>query len=161
MGGAISLQLVLTDTNKLLQNLVLIGTGAKLKVAPLFIELSEKDFNKALQLMSDFGYNKSTKQEIKEKNEKILRRTGSEVLLNDFKACNIFDVRNDISSIYTPTLIICGENDMMTPCRFSSYMHEKIKDSELTIIPDTGHFVFLESPDKVNEIIKEFLQRKS
>ncbi|MHA1967085.1 MAG: alpha/beta fold hydrolase, partial [Candidatus Hodarchaeales archaeon] len=95
------------------------------------------------------------------KNEKILRRTGSEVLLNDFKACNIFDVRNDISSIYTPTLIICGENDMMTPCRFSSYMHEKIKDSELTIIPDTGHFVFLESPDKVNEIIKEFLQRKS
>jgi pimeloyl-ACP methyl ester carboxylesterase len=49
MGGAISLQLVLTDTNKLLQNLVLIGTGAKLKVAPLFFELIEEDFTKALR----------------------------------------------------------------------------------------------------------------
>lgn len=161
MGGGITLQLSLIDKNNLIQNLVLIGTGAKLKVAPLFFELAEKDFNKVLQLMRDFGYNKSTHQSIKEKNEEIFRRTGFNVLLNDFTACNEFDVRNNISSIHTPTLIICGENDMMTPCKFSSYMHEKISDSELTVIPNTGHFVFLECPDKVNDTIEGFLQRKS
>ncbi len=161
MGGGIALQLILNDKNKLFQNLVLISTGAKLKVAPLFFELIEKDFNKALQSMRDFGYNKRTHQSIKEKNEEILRRTGSNVLLNDFKACNEFDVRKNISSIHTPTLIICGENDLMTPSKFSSYMHEEISDSELTIIPSAGHFVFLECPDEVNETIQGFLQSKS
>ena len=161
MGGAIVLQLALFDFNNLINNLVLIGTGAKLKVAPLFFELIEKDFNKALQLLRDSGYDKSTHQSIKEKNEEILQRTGSNVLLNDFRACNEFDVRKDISSIHTPALIICGENDMMTPSKFSSYMHEEISDSELTIIPSTGHFVFLECPDEVNETIQGFLKRKS
>ncbi len=157
MGGAIVLQLALFDFNNLINNLVLIGTGAKLKVAPLFFELIEKDFNKALQLLRDSGYDKSTHQSIKEKNEEILRRTGSNVLLNDFRACNEFDVRKDISSIHTPALIICGENDMMTPSKFSSYMHEEISDSELTVIPSAGHFVFLECPDEVNETIQGFL----
>ena len=40
-------------------------------------------------------------------------------------------------------------------------MHEEISDSELTIIPSTGHFVFLECPDEVNETIQGFLKRKS
>jgi pimeloyl-ACP methyl ester carboxylesterase len=68
-------------------------------------------------------------------------------------------MRDNISSIHIPTLIICGENDMMTPCKFSYSMHEKIKDSKLIVIPKTGHYVFLECPDKVNEGIKGFLQR--
>ena len=156
MGGAIALQLALKNSNNLIKNIVLIGTGAKLKVFPLFFEFIESDFNKALALMNEYFYNESTPNGIKKKNEEILRRSGSPVLLQDFKACNSFDIRNEISTISLPTLIICGEKDMMTPCKFSTFMHENIINSELSIVSNAGHYVFLECPDEVNEIIKGF-----
>jgi len=156
MGGAIALQLALQNSNNLIKNIVLIGTGAKLTVSPLFFEFIESDFNKFLALMNEYGYNKNTPHEIKRKKEEILRRSGSQVLLQDFKACNSFDVRNSISTISLPTLIICGEEDMMTPCKYSTFMHEKISNSELSIVSNSGHYVFLECPEEVNEIIKGF-----
>ncbi len=157
MGGAIALQLALKNSNNLIKNIVLIGTGAKLTVSPLFFEFIESDFDKTLALMNEYNYNKSTPNGIKKKNEEILRRSGSPVLLQDFKACNSFDIRNEISTISLPTLIICGEKDMMTPCKDSTFMNEKISNSELSIVSNSGHYVFLECPEEVNEVIKEFL----
>lgn len=159
MGGAIALNLALSSSTNLIKSLVLIGTGAKLTVSPIFFEFIESDFNKALAFMNKYAYNKSTSNEIKTSNEEILRRSGSPVLLQDFKACNSFDIRNEISTISLPTLIICGENDMMTPCKFSTFMHEKIINSELSIVSNAGHFVFLECPNEVNEVIKDFFIR--
>jgi pimeloyl-ACP methyl ester carboxylesterase len=159
MGGAIALQLALNDSDNLISSLVLIGTGAKLNVAPLFFELIETDFTKFLDLMRKYSYNKDTKQDVIKRNEEIFKDTGSDVLFQGFKACSVFDVRDKLSNLKIPTLIICGEEDMMTPSKYSSYLHENISDSKLSFIPNAGHYVFLESPKEVNENIKEFLKQ--
>ena len=159
MGGAIALRLALNDSNNLISNLVLIGTGAKLNVAPIIFELLETDFPKFLELMREYGYNKDTKEDLKRRNEEILKQAGSDVLLQGFKACSKFDVRNELRDLKIPTLIICGEKDMMTPCKYSTYLAEKIIDSSLSLIPNAGHYVFHESPNEVNEAIKEFLMQ--
>ncbi len=159
MGGAIALQLALNDPNNLVSSLVLIGTGAKLNVAPLFFELLETDFIKFLDLMKEYGYNKETKEDIKKKIEKIIKTCGPDVLLQDFKACSAFDIRDELSNLKIPTLIICGENDIMTPTKYSTYLHEKISNSKLSLIPNAGHYVFLESSNEVNKVIKEFLKK--
>jgi pimeloyl-ACP methyl ester carboxylesterase len=52
---------------------------------------------------------------------------------------------------------MCGEDDRMTPVRFSQYLADKIPNSRLEIIPSAGHMVMLEKPEIVAKLIKDFL----
>ncbi|MBZ0256332.1 alpha/beta hydrolase [bacterium] len=63
-----------------------------------------------------------------------------------------------LESIITPTLIIVGEEDLLTPPQAALSMHEKIPTSKFEIIPNAGHLSPLEQPDAVNNAITDFLQ---
>ncbi len=56
MGGAIALKYVLQHQNSIIDKLILIGTGAKLKVAPAFFDAIETDFNFFLELLGKYSY---------------------------------------------------------------------------------------------------------
>jgi len=56
-----------------------------------------------------------------------------------------------------PTLIICGEEDKMTPVAYSRELAEMIPQSELSLIPHCGHMAMLEKPAIVTERIQTFL----
>ncbi len=156
MGGGIVQQLAINGRLKI-HAIVLIGTGAKLNVAPTIIEMISNTFNEAMNFLGQYAYSNNIDLKIIEKNERLIRSNGKEILLADFEACKNFDQRTEISRITCPTLIICGENDQMTPVKFSTYLHEHIKNSRLEIIPSGGHFIFQEKPDEVNKIILNFL----
>lgn len=49
-----------------------------------------------------------------------------------------------------PVVIICGENDLVTPAEHSREMADALPKAELLLIPDTGHQVLMERPDVVN-----------
>ena len=78
-------------------------------------------------------------------------------MLADFKACDAFDVRNELQEIQQPALVICGEGDQMMPVRFSEYLVDKLLMARLEIVPHAGHMVMLEQPEIVAELIKNFL----
>ena len=68
---------------------------------------------------------------------------------------------NTVSSIRVPALIICGNDDALTLPKYSSYLHEAIYGSQLTLIDDAGHMVMMEKPMEVNRAIEGFvLHRK-
>jgi pimeloyl-ACP methyl ester carboxylesterase len=160
MGGAIALNFVLLTEKGVIEDpppspkaLFLVGTGAKLNVAPVFFDLLKTDFKEALRLMSKFSYGTNADLSIKYKNQDILTNNGLIVLYNDLEACRHFDVREDLERIKIPTVIICGDEDQMTPPKFSRYLHENIPNSQIFLIHDAGHFVFQEVPTQVNNII--------
>ncbi len=64
---------------------------------------------------------------------------------------------SSLETIQIPTLIICGENDKLTPVTQSQFMHELIKYSTLKIITGAGHVSNLEQPDEFNKHLLEFL----
>ncbi|KWW21128.1 hypothetical protein AS888_16090 [Peribacillus simplex] len=64
-----------------------------------------------------------------------------------------------LSSISVPTLVICGELDLVTPVSESKVFHELIPHSELAIVPNTGHLCYQEDPVTFNEIVTDFLKR--
>lgn len=70
------------------------------------------------------------------------------------------DLSADLPKINTKTLIICGENDKMVPKRFAYIFKEKMKNSELKILPEIGHSPHLECPEKLCKIILDFLKRQ-
>lgn len=159
MGGAISLSYFLEFNN--LVGLILIGTGAKLKVSPLIIEVLSNDFEVALKQIDAIAiYAKSkTKKRLEELRSFIRQealKTPSEIHVNDFQICNKFDIMDRLDRINVPTLIICGERDLLTPLKYSNYLHEKIKNSIFYTIPDTSHCIYIEQENLVNEKIKEF-----
>ncbi|MHA2246374.1 MAG: alpha/beta fold hydrolase [Candidatus Hodarchaeales archaeon] len=157
MGGAIALQLALQNDKSQIKVLVLVGTGANMYVNPNIFELLETDFNQALQLITNFAYGENALANLKQKNETVMRNIGFKTLYEAFKACSLFDVREEINKIAIPTLIICGENDKMMPVKYSLYLNKNIDQSKLVTIPQMGHFVFQESSNQVNKQIYDFI----
>lgn len=67
------------------------------------------------------------------------------------------DFRQDIKRIDTPTLIVCGEGDSITPKAASEYLYKAIKGSTLVIIKDAGHAPFLTKSQEFNRILEKWI----
>ena len=64
-----------------------------------------------------------------------------------------------LSSINVPTLIICGKEDIFTPCEYSKYLNEHIANSELLLLKDAAHINPLDQPEIFNSSVLEFLKK--
>jgi 3-oxoadipate enol-lactonase len=62
-----------------------------------------------------------------------------------------------LGTITVPTLILCGEEDALTPVAESQAMHAAIAGSTLGIIPRAGHASNLEDPPAFNGLLSRFL----
>ena len=58
-----------------------------------------------------------------------------------------------------PTLIACGDNDLLTSANDSRGMAELLPDSELVIIEGAGHLTLLGKPDPVNDGLVRLVKR--
>jgi len=72
-------------------------------------------------------------------------------------ACDHFDIRSRLREIRLPTLVLCGEEDQLTPVKYSRDLHENISSSRLVLIPLAGHMVMVEQPDMMNTTLEIFL----
>ena len=69
------------------------------------------------------------------------------------------DLLPKLCQVKTKTLIIWGEIDKLVPLKYASLFKEKIIDSELIILPKIGHSPHLEVPERLAEIIFNFIKR--
>jgi len=81
----------------------------------------------------------------------------AQVTVGDFLACDKFDRMNDLEKVVCRTLVVCGEDDKMTPEKYSRYLHEKIRDSKLEIISGAGHIVIVEKHRAFNRAVERFV----
>ncbi|WP_236055955.1 alpha/beta fold hydrolase [Mycobacterium sp. SM1] len=58
-----------------------------------------------------------------------------------------------------PTLIACGDHDLLTPPGYSRAMAAALWDAELDIVSDAGHLVQLEQPGAINEGLVRLVER--
>jgi len=156
MGGAI-VQTIALSHPELIRGIVLVGTGARLRVPPMILERIKTHFEEMIPKLVNYAYSRKTSKELIEQGIKLLMQCKPHVLYNDFLACDRFDKMRDVEEIGLPTLIICGAEDELTPIKYSKYLREKIKRSALEIISDTGHMVMIESPSEFNNKIREFI----
>ena len=68
------------------------------------------------------------------------------------------DTADLLHQIKVPTLLICGEDDMITPSAHTLEMGGKIERSEVHIIPKTLHGVLSEKPQTF-ALITEFFSK--
>ena len=65
-----------------------------------------------------------------------------------------------LRTIHCPTLILVGDEDVITPPPLSEEMQRAIAGSELAVIPSAGHLSSLERPDAFNDALAGFLTHR-
>ena len=68
------------------------------------------------------------------------------------------DLLDDLPKIKTKTLIIWGSADRLVPVKYAHIFQEKIENSKLEILANIGHSPHLEVPEKLSEIIVQFIK---
>ncbi len=72
-----------------------------------------------------------------------------------------FDTQHRLREIKCPTLVLVGEHDPSTPPLSAAAVAERIRGSEVTVIPNASHIVTVEAPVAVNNALQRFLKSAS
>jgi len=156
MGGAIVLELALKPPDGL-KGIVMVGSGAKLAVTRAIFQMLSGNPEAFFETIGRFAFSSAAPVALVERFVRVAKQCPPPVIFNDFQACDHFDIRNRLPEIRIPTLVLCGEEDQLTPVKYSRYLHENIPTSRLIIIPNAGHMVMSEQPDTLNRTIESFL----
>ncbi len=71
------------------------------------------------------------------------------------------NMSKDLPSMKTPTCIIWGENDSVTPPKVAKEFHELLPDSDLFWIKKCGHAPMMEHPEEFNSILDAWLTKRN
>jgi pimeloyl-ACP methyl ester carboxylesterase len=156
MGGAISQYLALEHPQRV-ERLVLVGSGARLRVLPSLLKGMLQDFGSTVEMMLGWAYSSDCPPELMQLGRDEWLKNEPSVVHGDFAACDHFDVMGTLGEIRCPTLVLCGEDDRLTPPKYARYLKDSIPGATMAIIPKAGHMVMVERPELVNQAIEEFL----
>ncbi len=157
MGGAITMDLALRFP-ALSKGLILVSTGARLRVDPRILNGIKEDFPQAVKLISQFAFAKDIPHETMGLWIEEMKKNTPNILHGDFTACDRFDIMEEVTRIKNPTLVICGDQDVLSPIKFARYLAEKIPRAHLEIVEGAGHMVMLERPEEFNKKLEAFFR---
>jgi len=147
MGSAIALLLALNFPEHVV-GLGLFGAAPRLRVASDLLENASNatTLQNAINLVTSRSYSTGTAPAFSQLAGRRMAETRPSVLYGDFMACDAFDVSDRLDQVSVPTLVVCGQDDQMTPPRLAQLLAAGIPRATLEIIPNAGHMVQLEQP---------------
>jgi len=158
LGGGIALQYAL-DYPQDLAGVITVGSGGRLRVHPDFLQMMEKAIDEPSLLAGFLGQaHAGIDPALAAVIERRTAENTARAFLNDFRACDRFDIMDQLAAIRVPMLAIVGDQDMMTPAKYSRFMVDKVPNAQMVVVPGGTHFVFAEQPEAVNGAIEAFLR---
>jgi pimeloyl-ACP methyl ester carboxylesterase len=67
------------------------------------------------------------------------------------------DYTATLPSINVPTLVTCGERDVIAPPALSQVIADGIPGAQYHLVPDAGHVANADNPHAFNTLLREFL----
>ncbi|MGI6553683.1 MAG: alpha/beta hydrolase [Clostridia bacterium] len=158
MGGGIILDFA---TKRMLpcSSLILISTGAQFRVLDSLFSAFKKGLVPRELIRS--AYSSVRSKFFLQLAYEEAKKVSPQVFLNDFLACQNFNVSADLFRINCPCLVLCGQDDLLTPVTSSLFLKEKLNTCFLHILARGGHMLMIEEHEIVNNLIGEFLQKES
>jgi len=74
-------------------------------------------------------------------------------------ACLAHDALGILPMLRTPTLVLVGEDDILTPPRYGRALAAALPSAEVIVVPATGHACFLETPKAFGDRVLRFLAK--
>ena len=86
-----------------------------------------------------------------------LKGSGKPGFIDAFHALSNYPIRDRLSKIACPTLIVWGDSDKLVPTSDADVFEELIEQSRKVIYEDTGHVPMFERPARFNADLRDFL----
>jgi pimeloyl-ACP methyl ester carboxylesterase len=92
--------------------------------------------------------------------ERMMHDTPMATLVGFLHALEVHDETEALGTLAkVPTLIVCGDHDLLTPMEYSEAMSAQLLKSELVIVGGAGHLVQLEQPEIVDDALVRLVER--
>jgi len=69
------------------------------------------------------------------------------------------DARTHLASVACPVLVMCGDSDQLTPPVNAREIAALIPGAQLVMVPECGHMLTMEKPDRVNATLLQWLRQ--
>lgn len=168
MGGAIAQQFALQHP-EIIRSLILVSTFSYVDehLRKAFLKLRRSldtggypaFFDEVVKLAFTPKYIQENPDSIATLKEKRIKINSPVAIARATEACLNFNLRDEISKINLPALVISGREDVFTPLHLAEQIHKSIKGSEWKIIDNVGHNLYIEKPKEMVEAVLEFLKR--
>jgi pimeloyl-ACP methyl ester carboxylesterase len=155
LGGAI-VQMLATRRPAWLAAIVIVGSGARLRVHPSILAKILTEFEATVDLICEWSFGPAAAADLIETVRQGLLRTPPAVTHGDYLACDRFDLMDRIADIRLPTLIVSGSADRLTPVKYGEFLHNRIRRSRLSLLEDAGHMMALEQPEPFITRLNDF-----
>jgi pimeloyl-ACP methyl ester carboxylesterase len=156
MGGAITLDFALHEPART-RGVVLVATGARLRVTPKILEPCLDDFEQTLSFIDGHAWGPGASLEVRDPFRQQARAQKPRVVHGDYSACHAFDLMTRLGEITAPALVLGATDDQMTPLKYSNYLQQQLPQARLVVVEGAGHMVMLEEPHQVRQAIGAFL----
>ncbi|KMO77247.1 alpha/beta hydrolase [Mycolicibacterium chubuense] len=94
--------------------------------------------------------------------EKMMHDTPITTLVEFLHALEVHDETAGLTTLRkVPTLIACGDHDLLTPMEYSQEMAVALPKSELVIVGGAGHLVQLENPEIIDDALVRLVERST
>ena len=158
LGGAVALTVAVYYPEKL-SGLMLIDTGARLRVSPEILKRAQSAAAGDRTSVSDgpSSYAPTTPQSVIDGMAELIGEIDPRVTLKDWIADDSFDFMSRVHQVEVPSIAICGEQDPLTPVRNHRYFRDQMPNCSLEVIADAGHWPYVEQPEAFDRAVRRFL----
>lgn len=94
--------------------------------------------------------------------EKMMHDTPVATLVGFLHALEVHDENAGLPAVAkVPSLIACGDHDLLTPAENAEEMAVALPKAELLIVPGAGHLVQLEQPEAIDDALVRLVERST
>jgi 3-oxoadipate enol-lactonase len=83
-----------------------------------------------------------------------------ETFVRQCDACLGHDALERLAGATQPALVVCGQQDVLTPPKLARQLAAALPDAHLVTIPHAGHLVMAEAARRFHEVVLQFLDER-
>jgi len=162
LGGHVALVHILKHPN-LIKTLILTGSSGLFEngMGDSYPKRGDYEYIKKKTELTFYDPAMATKELVDEVFEITVSRVKVIKVIALAKSAIRNNLGEELNNIKQPTLLVWGENDIITPPFVGKEFNKLIPNSELHFIDKCGHAPMMEVPEEFNQILDRFLQKHS
>lgn len=160
LGGHVALMYILKHGERV-RTLILTGSSGLFEngMGDSYPKRGDYEYIKKKSAMTFYDPNMATKELVDEVFEITNNRMKVVKIIALAKSAIRNNLGDELKNIKQPTLLIWGNNDIVTPPFVGEEFKKLIPNSELHFIDKCGHAPMMEVPKEFNEILEPFLEK--
>ena len=149
-----------------IRSISFIASGLATPVNPALIDAAENQPEDAIAMMVGWGFGPAGHlhqgpipgNSMVAGGRKVMRRNVPDELATDLRACDAYqNGKVAAAKITCPIQVIIAGQDRMAPRKATTELVEYLGDPEVHVIPESGHMVPQEAPNKCRQLLKTFI----